>query len=300
MSLNIAERRVAALTIAGSDSGGNAGIQADLRAFQVFGVHGCTAITALTAQNPFGVAAILCADGEFVTQQIETVIETYAIRALKTGMLCTAGIIEAVASVLSCHSRILKVVDPVMIATSGARLLEESAIEMLQKVLLPLADLITPNLPEAEALLNTTLKTDAAIAAGARELHATYGCAVLIKGGHGSARTARDLLFDGESAIWLESPTVEDPLSTHGTGCSLSAAITAALACGKELTEAVVAGKAYVYEAIRTAVAVGECAAVLGTPASLPLDQITLTPNPSNSLQLPHVRRSPEGEGGNP
>jgi hydroxymethylpyrimidine/phosphomethylpyrimidine kinase len=282
MSMDAPERKVAALTIAGSDSGGNAGIQADLRAFQVIGVHGCTAITALTAQNPFEVAAILCADGEFVTQQIETVIEVYDIRALKTGMLCTAEIIEAVASLLACRSRILKVVDPVMIASSGARLLEESAIEMLQKTLLPLADLMTPNLPEAEALLNAELATDSGIAAGARALHSKYGCAVLIKGGHGSAHTARDLLFDGKTALWLESPAVEDPLSTHGTGCSLSAAITAALACGKELTDAVIAGKAYVYEAIRTAAGVGECAAVLGTPVSLPLDQITVTPLPSN------------------
>ena len=270
------ERVVSALTIAGSDSGGNAGIQADLRAFQRFGVHGCTAVTALTAQNPFGVSAVLSADGEFVTQQIEAVIEVYDIRALKTGMLCTSEIIRAVADTLTCRGRVLKVIDPVMVATSGARLLEPDAVEALQKELLPLADLITPNLPEAEVLLNSTLVSGDAIAEGARKLHGKYGCAVLIKGGHSSRSPARDILYDGRDIYRLESPRVEDPLSTHGTGCSLSAAITASLACGNDLVDAVVEGKAYVYEAIRTAVSVGECAAVLGTPQALPREEITI------------------------
>ncbi len=272
------QRKTAALTIAGSDSGGNAGIQADLRAFHTFGVHGCTVITALTAQNPFTVSGILTADGAFVTEQLDAVIEVYDIRALKTGMLFSAEIIEAVAGTLACHSRILKVIDPVMIATSGARLLEDDAIEQLKRCLLPLAALITPNLPEAEALLGRTLDSDARIADGARELFGTYGCTALIKGGHHPHTTvARDLLFDGENTLWFESPWIADPRSTHGTGCSLSAAITAALACGRELHEAIREGKAYVYEAIRTAVNVGECAAVLGTPKTIPVNEIRIT-----------------------
>ncbi|MDA3925555.1 MAG: bifunctional hydroxymethylpyrimidine kinase/phosphomethylpyrimidine kinase [Kiritimatiellae bacterium] len=271
-------RKSAVLTIAGSDSGGNAGIQADLRAFHTFGVHGCTAITALTAQNPFSVSGILTADGAFVTEQIDAVIEVYDIRALKTGMLCSADIIEAVADNLTCHNRILKVVDPVMIATSGAKLLEDDAIEQMKNNLLPLASLITPNLPEAETLLGKILDTDLKIADAAKELCDKFGCATLIKGGHNTNATARDLLFDGENMLWFESPVVEDPLSTHGTGCSLSAAITASLAKGRELADAVAEGKAYVYESIRTGINIGECAAVLGTPQTIPVDQISIKP----------------------
>lgn len=270
------KRKSAALTIAGSDSGGNAGIQADLRAFQTFGVHGCTVITALTAQNPFAVSGILTADGDFIREQLDAVIEVYDIHALKTGMLFSAEIIEAVVGTLTSHNRILKVVDPVMIATSGAKLLEEDAVEQLKRNLLPLAALITPNLPEAESLLGKTLDSDKKIIEGARELCDTFGCATLIKGGHNTRTTARDLLWDGESAIWFESPCIEDPLSTHGTGCSLSAAITASLAKGNDLYDAVTEGKAYVYEAIRTGVNIGECAAVLGTPQNIPTEEINV------------------------
>jgi len=269
-------RKVAALTIAGSDSGGNAGIQADLRAFNFFGVHGCTAITALTAQNPFQVYAVLSADAEFMTQQIDAVIDTYDIRALKTGMLCTAEIIQAVAESLVLRNRIAKVIDPVMVATSGAKLLEDDAVEMLCRELLPCADLITPNLPEAAVLLDKELVNESAIVNGARELHDRLGCAILIKGGHANHDNARDLLYDGENAYWFSTPRINDALSTHGTGCSLSAAIAASLACGNELIEAVTEGKAFVYEAIRTAIGVGECAAVLGTPCILPKDQVTI------------------------
>jgi len=269
-------RKSAVLSIAGSDSGGNAGIQADLRAFHTFGVHGCTAITALTAQNPFSVSGILTADGDFVTEQIDAVIEVYDIRALKTGMLCNADIIEAVADNLACHNRILKVIDPVMIATSGAKLLEDDAIEQMKEHLLPLATLITPNLPEAETLLAKVLDTDLKIADAAKGLYDKFGCAALIKGGHNTNATARDLLFDGENMLWFESPVVEAPLSTHGTGCSLSAAITASLAKGKELADAVAEGKAYVYESIRTGINISECAAVLGTPQTIPIDEISI------------------------
>ncbi|MFA7174002.1 MAG: bifunctional hydroxymethylpyrimidine kinase/phosphomethylpyrimidine kinase [Kiritimatiellia bacterium] len=269
-------RQNVALTIAGSDSGGNAGIQADLRAFHSLGVHGCTVITALTAQNPFSVNSILTADGDFVTEQLNAVLGVYDIRVLKTGMLCSAEIVEAVANTLTCHNRILKVIDPVIIATSGAHLLEDDAITAFKRDLLSLADLITPNLPEAEELLGKTLDSDQKLADGAREFFEIYGCAALIKGGHVLEFKARDLLFDGENTLWFESPRIEDPLSTHGTGCSLSAAIAASLANGKELHEAIQEGKAYVYESIRTGVGVGECATVLGTPTNIPINKIQI------------------------
>jgi hydroxymethylpyrimidine/phosphomethylpyrimidine kinase len=269
-----------ALTIAGSDSGGNAGIQADLRAFHVFGVHGCTVLAALTAQNPFGVRAILTADAAFVAQQLDAVLEAYAVGALKTGMLSSPAVIEAVADRLLCQGRILKVFDPVMVATSGAKLLQDDAIERLKARLLPLATLITPNLPEAEVLTGRKIATREEMADAARALSDAFGCATLIKGGHGTGVCAEDVLFDGQTLNLLSTPRIAAPLSTHGTGCSLSAAITASLACGRTLLDAVVEGKAYVYEAIRTGVSVGEAAAVLGTPKRLPLEQVTITPLP--------------------
>ena len=269
-------RQAVALTIAGSDSGGNAGIQADLRAFHMFGVHGCTVLAALTAQNPFGVRAILTSDAEFVGLQIDAILEAYSVGALKTGMLSSPEVIETVADRLLFHSRILKVFDPVMVATSGARLLQDDAVDMLKNKLLPLATLVTPNLPEAEVLTGRTLSTREEIADATLALADALSCAVLIKGGHGMGPVAEDVLFDGSTLYRLSAPRIDDPLSTHGTGCSLSAAIAASLACGKSLLDAVVDGKAYVYEAIRTGVWVGEGAAVLGTPTRLPLDRVTL------------------------
>ncbi|MFO7938066.1 MAG: bifunctional hydroxymethylpyrimidine kinase/phosphomethylpyrimidine kinase [Kiritimatiellia bacterium] len=269
-------RRTAALSIAGSDSGGNAGIQADLRAFSTFGVHGCTVITALTAQNPFGVNGVLSADGAFVRDQIDAVIDCYDIRAVKTGMLCSSEIIESVADALTLHNRILKVVDPVMVATSGARLLEDEAIDTIKMQLLPLADLITPNLPEAGILLERDIETEEDMLAGATELSERFGCSVLLTGGHSRTSAAKDLFVSAEETFRVESPLIEDPVSTHGTGCSLSAAIAASLACGSDLRDAVIEGKAYVYEAIRTGVYVGECVAVLGTPRSIPVEEMRI------------------------
>jgi len=268
-------RRVVALTIAGSDSGGNAGIQADLRAFHVFGVHGCTVLAALTAQNPFGVRGILTANADFIGMQLDAVLEAYAVSALKTGMLATPDVITAVADRLLPHSRISKVMDPVMVATSGARLLQDDAVATLTETLLPLATLITPNLPEAEVLTGHAIEGHDAMVDAVRELSDTLGVAVLLKGGHCEAEeAAEDFLYDGESVYRITTPRIVQPISTHGTGCSLSAAITAALACGKSLLDAVVDGKAYVYESIRTGVWVGEAASVLGTPARLPVEQV--------------------------
>ncbi len=270
-------RRVATLTIAGSDSGGNAGIQADLRAFHVFGVHGCTAITALTAQNQFGVNDLLISDGEFVGLQMDAVLGVYDIKAVKTGMLASTQIIESVAERFLAQARLLKVVDPVMIATSGAKLLQAEAITTMKKSLLPLATLITPNLPEAEELLAIKITNHAEAVTATRTLHDNFGCAVLVKGGHRHGESAYDLLYDGKKMYQLSTPRIDAPLSTHGTGCSLSAAITAALACGKTLLEAVTEGKAYVYESIRTGVWVGEAATVLGTPKHLPMEIVKVT-----------------------
>lgn len=267
-----------ALTIAGSDSGGNAGVQADLRAFQMFGVHGCTVLAALTAQNPYGVRAILTADADFVAAQLDAVLEAYSVCALKTGMLSSPEVIEAVADRLIGQCRILKVFDPVMVATSGARLLRDDAVGLLKSRLLPLGTLVTPNLAEAGVLTGQKVETREEMSDAARSLADAFGCAVLVKGGHAAGTCAEDVLFDGEALYRLTSPRIAEPLSTHGTGCSLSAAITASLACGRTLLEAVAEGKAYVYEALRTGAYVGEQAAVLGTPTRLPLERVTVEP----------------------
>ena len=255
-----------ALTVAGSDSGGNAGVQADLRAFHAFGVHGCTALAALTAQNPMGVTGVLTVNPAFLTLQLDAVFSAYNVGAVKTGMLANAELIEAAAATLATHPNVPMVVDPVMVATSGARLLEDAAVTALVTRLLPLATLITPNLPEAAVLLGRPVTGVAAASEAARELAARFGCAVLVKGGHDAAHCACDALCLNGEILCVRSPVVRKPLSLHGTGCTLSAAIAAALACGNSLMDAVVAGKAYVYEAIRRGRTVGPHAAVLGMP----------------------------------
>ena len=187
------------LTIAGSDSGGNAGIQADLRAFHAFGLHGCTVITALTAQNPRGVRAVHVPTPAFVAEQLDAAFEMYGVKALKTGMLATAGVIEVVATKLARKPRVKKVIDPVMVATSGAKLLADDAAAALVERLLPLATVITPNLPEAEALLGDAIETAADVPLAAKTLARKFRCAVLVKGGHavGDLGEAEDTLFDG-------------------------------------------------------------------------------------------------------
>ena len=268
-----------ALTIAGSDCGGNAGIQADLRAFHGFGVHGCTALAALTAQNPAGVTGVLSIPPDFLQQQLDVIFAAYAVGAIKTGMLQSAAMIEIVADTLRHRRAIPLVVDPVMVATSGARLLEDAAVEALIQRLLPLASLITPNLPEAEVLLGHPVAGLEAAGAAARELAARFRCAVLVKGGHGRTHQASDFLCVGGSKLMrLRTPVVRQPLSLHGTGCTLSAAITAALATGCSLTEAVVEGKAYVYEAIRNGRVVGPRATVLGMVSRKAVSKVSVDP----------------------
>ena len=248
------------LTIAGSDSGGNAGVQADLRAFHAYGLHGCTVFAALTAQNPFGVSAIHVIPADFVGAQLDAVLGTYDICALKTGMLAEPAIIETVAERLARHPEIAKVVDPVMIATSGAKLISDAAIETLKDSLLPLATLMTPNIPEAEALCGRSMPAREL----AKDLQERFGCAVLVKGGHANGSDAVDVLYDGREFREFSLPRVEDPVSTHGTGCSLAASLAAELALGRDLSAAVTGAKRYVHAAISSSYFVGLDCGVLG------------------------------------
>jgi len=259
------------LTIAGSDSGGNAGVQADLRAFHSYGVHGCTVFAALTAQNPFGVSAIHPVPADFVAAQLDAVLGVYDIRALKTGMLGDPAAVEAVVERLAAHPEIAKVIDPVMIATSGARLVSDDARDTIVKKLLPLATIVTPNLPEAESLCGNAIEPNAQRAGDAkhaaelaRRIFNRFGCAVLVKGGHGSGQSAVDVLFDGKEVHEFSMPWIENPISTHGTGCSLAAALAAELALGRSLADAVRGAKNYVYKAIAGSYLVGKNCGVLG------------------------------------
>lgn len=260
------ESRPCCLTIAGSDSGGNAGVQADLRAFHAYGLHGCTVFAALTAQNPFGVSAIHGVPPDFVAKQLDAVLGVYSIAALKTGMLADPAVIEVIAEKLRARPEIAKVIDPVMIATSGAKLITDEATEALKSKLLPLAAVITPNIPEAETLSGMSLRSRADVREAARCLNGTYGCAVLIKGGHavGDLEAAEDTLFDGKDFFASTMPWIANPVSTHGTGCSLAAALAAELALGRDLKTAVGGAKAYVHKAISSSYYVGEDCGVLG------------------------------------
>ena len=263
-----------ALTVAGSDSGGNAGIEADIRAFHSFGVHACVAVSALTAQNPSGVFAVDLPPPEFVARQLQAVLGAYSVGAAKTGMLASADIIRAVARAFVARDAAPPlVVDPVMVATSGAKLIADDAAAALKSDLLPLAAVATPNLPEAEALCGR-LSLSAAEQARegsaahahelARKLFETYGCAALVKGGHGSGSSAVDVLFDGRESVEFSMPWVANPISTHGTGCSLAAALAAELALGRDLKSAVRGAKAYVHDAIEKSYLVGAGCGVLG------------------------------------
>lgn len=249
-----------ALTIAGSDSSGGAGIQADLKTFAAHQVYGASVIVALTAQNTTGVRAIHAVPGAFVSQQMDAVFEDLDVGAVKIGMLATAELIETVAAGLRKHGAKNIVLDPVMIAASGARLLEEAAVEAVREHLFPLATLITPNLPEAAALLGTTpAQSDAAVDEQAEKLAALGAANVLIKGGHGSGDVSSDLLLlAGGARLRFNAPRL-DTRNTHGTGCTLSSAIAANLARGLPLAEAVGEAKSYISATIAAAdqVAVG-------------------------------------------
>lgn len=243
-----------ALTIAGSDSSGGAGIQADLKTFAAHQVYGASVIVALTAQNTKGVSGIHAVPAAFVTQQMNAVFEDLDVGAVKIGMLATAELIQTVAAGLKRHGAKNIVLDPVMIAASGARLLEAEAVAAIREHLFPLATLITPNLPEAAALLDSSIaETDKTVDEQADRLAALGAANVLIKGGHGGGDVSSDLLrLSGGSRQRFNAPRVETR-NTHGTGCTLSSAIAANLAKGLELPEAVGHAKTYISAAIAAA-----------------------------------------------
>ena len=239
-----------ALTVAGSDSGGGAGIQADLKTFAALGVHGTSAITCITAQNPEGVRGIQACSVRILRQQIEAVFEELPPAAVKTGMLYSAPIICVVAALLRRRQGLPLVVDPVMVSTSGAQLLKPAAVRVLRKELLPLATLVTPNLDEAEILVGAKLTSVTDLRAAARTLYRQFGCAALVKGGHlRGLKEAVDIFYDGRQELLLSAPFIRG-VSTHGTGCTYSAAIAGHLARGCTLPRAVQAAKEYITQAI--------------------------------------------------
>jgi hydroxymethylpyrimidine/phosphomethylpyrimidine kinase len=241
-----------ALTIAGSDSGGGAGIQADLKTFAALGVHGTTAITCLTAQNPTGVLGIQAVTPRFLALQMEAIFEELPPAAVKTGMLYSSELIRVVLKTFRAKKRMPLVVDPVTVATSGARLLKTKTISMLKAELFPLATLITPNLPEAEVLLGEKIRTATQMREAAKEMQIQFGCAVLLKGGHlKGVKEAIDIFNDGTTELLLSAPMIKG-IRSHGTGCTYSAAITAGLALGHPLVKSVTLAKSYISNAIAT------------------------------------------------
>ena len=238
-----------ALTIAGSDASGGAGIQADLKTMMAHGVYGMSAITALTAQNTTGIRAIEAVTPEFLAAQIDAVFEDIRPDAVKIGMVFTSANAAVIAERLRYYEASNIVIDPVMISSSGTRLLEEDTIQICKKQLFPLATLLTPNLPEAQALSGIRLEglspeeTDTAIAKAAEQLSQEYGCAILIKGGH-SSRGADDYLYQNGRGICINGTRIDNP-NTHGTGCTLSSAIASNLAKQESLEDAVRDAKTY-------------------------------------------------------
>jgi hydroxymethylpyrimidine/phosphomethylpyrimidine kinase len=251
------KRLPVALTIAGSDSGGGAGIQADLKTFAALGVHGTSAITCLTAQNPRRVLAAHACPPAFLRQQLAALWEELPPAAAKTGMLATVANVRLLVDFFRHHARVPLVVDPVMMATSGARLLAPAAVKIVLGELLPLAALVTPNVDEARILTGDAPASVDDLRAAARQIHHRFGCAALVKGGHlRGLRTAVDIFFDGKTELFLGAPFVRG-IATHGTGCTYSAAITAGLARGHDLPAAVSRAKHYITRAIARSRRVG-------------------------------------------
>jgi hydroxymethylpyrimidine/phosphomethylpyrimidine kinase len=246
-----------ALTIAGSDSGGGAGIQADLKTFAAFGVYGVSVLTAITAQNTRGVRAVQEIDVDVVAAQLEAVAEDFPVAGLKTGMLSSAAIIQTVVRGILRYRLGPLVVDPVMVAKSGDRLLREDAVEALRRELLPLAFVATPNIPEAEVLAGRSIRSLDDRIAAARLILACGVRAVVIKGGHGDEDPIVDLLVDNTGVTAFEAPRIPTT-SDHGTGCTFSAAITAALAEGDDLPGAVRRARDYLSLALASAPALGQ------------------------------------------
>jgi hydroxymethylpyrimidine/phosphomethylpyrimidine kinase len=244
------------LTIAGSDSGAGAGIQADLKTFAALGVYGVSVVTAITAQNTVGVRAVQEIDPDVIAAQLDAVAEDFSIAALKTGMLSSPAIIDIVVAGVQRHALRPLVVDPVMIAKSGDRLLREDAVETLRRALLPLADVVTPNIPEAEVLAGITIRTHADRVAAGRAIITLGAHAVVIKGGHSDDDPIVDLLVDDDGVHEFRAARIVTR-STHGTGCTFSSAIAAALGRGEDLATAVGNARAYLSSALAQAPGLG-------------------------------------------
>lgn len=245
-----------AMTVAGSDSGGGAGIQADLKTFAALGVYGTSAITTVTAQNTQGVAAIHDVPTDVIAAQIQAVISDIEVDAVKTGMLSSTAIIETVAGELQRHGVTQLVVDPVMVAKGGDRLLREDAVDALRNLLLPLATVVTPNMPEAEVLVGMPVRTLDDAREAARRIAALGAKTVVVKGGHLEEGDAVDTFYDGSDFQEFSVLRI-DTKNTHGTGCTLASAIAAGLAKGLDTLEAVAQAKDYVTEAIRASLDIG-------------------------------------------
>ncbi|EQA64761.1 bifunctional hydroxymethylpyrimidine kinase/phosphomethylpyrimidine kinase [Leptospira alexanderi] len=258
------------LTIAGSDSGGGAGIQADLKTFTALDAFGTSAITCLTSQNPLGVTGILEVNADFLEKQILAVLDYFPVKSIKTGMLFSTAIIEKTSYLLSKRKNTEKnfslVIDPVMVSTSGAKLLQESAIDALLTKLIPLADLITPNLDEAEILIGKKISRSQEMPNSAKIIFEKFKVPVLLKGGHlQNEEVALDILFDGKNISKFEKPFVNG-FYPHGTGCTYSSAITSYLARGEKLVEAVRFAKEYLHAAIEQSYIVGKDKMLNHTP----------------------------------
>ena len=245
-----------ALTIAGSDCSGGAGIQADLKTMTMNGVYGMSAVTALTAQNTTGVAGILEVPPHFLRQQLDMIFSDIRPDAVKIGMVSSGALIEVIAKALADWKAERVVVDPVMVATSGSALMETEAVSVLKEKLLPMADLVTPNIPEAEVLSGLTIRGREDMEQAAQAIAQAHGCAVLLKGGH-SVSDADDLLYAGGQARWFQGKRIDNP-NTHGTGCTLSSAIAANLAKGFPMEEAIGRAKDYISGALAAMLDLGK------------------------------------------
>jgi hydroxymethylpyrimidine/phosphomethylpyrimidine kinase len=249
-----------ALTVAGSDSSGGAGIQSDLKTFAAFGVYGLSAITAVTAQNTLGITASLALPADLVTAQMEAVAGDTEIQATKTGMLATAAIVEAVAAAIRELELRSVVVDPVLASTSGERLLDEDGLRALCALLVPLARVVTPNIPEAEILSGRAIRSVEDARAAAARIHTMGPSAVIVTGGHAHGNDIVDVLFDGTA--FTEFRIARIPSNTHGTGCTFASAVAAGLALGESLPGATARAQAYVVGAITHGLAIGKGASV--------------------------------------
>ena len=271
-----------ALTIAGSDSSGGAGIQADIKTMTANGVYAMSAVTALTAQNTTGVYGILESTPEFLASQLDCIFTDIFPDAVKTGMVSSTGLIQVIADKLKQYQARNIVVDPVMIATSGSRLISEEAVEALKSQLLPLAAVLTPNIPEAEVLSGLTISGSEDMERAAREIGERYGCAVLCKGGH-DLNDANDLLWQDGSCKWFCGRRIHNP-NTHGTGCTLSSAIASNLAKGCDLETAVERAKIYLSGALSSMLDLGAGSGPLDHLFSIPeldLDRLRSLQSPA-------------------